>query len=241
MSTEGHSGARPGRIWIMLALTAAIVGLAIAITGIATREPSTEYQKVIGAGQTQQIYGGVRQLGDRLGNEDAPVQMQVFVDVQSSAYQQQFLDTIPPLVNSQVRGGQLQLLLRNRSLTRNATELAFYGVAAATEQNYGWQFADLMVRNQEAAVEKGRVDREFLRTLAEAIPHMDLLAWEESYDAGVKEGSEMTARLEAQDKLAIKLGIRAEPAVVVTGPRGTETVQDAPDLEQIEAAITAVR
>ncbi len=241
MSTEGKSETRPGRYWVMLILAAAIVALLIAIAGIATREPSQEYQKVVGAGDTQQIYGGVRQLGDRLGDENAPVQMQVFVDVQSAEYRDQFLDTIPPLVNTQVRSGQLQMLLRNRSLTRNATELAFYGVEAAAEQNYGWQFADLMVRNQEAAQDKGRVDREFLRTLAEAIPHMELLDWEESFDAGIEEGSEMTARLEAQDKLAIKLGIRAEPAVVVTGPRGTEVVQDAPDLDQIQQAINAVR
>lgn len=241
MTSEGKTEARPGRIRVLLLLLAAVVGLLIAISGIATREPSQEYQKVVGAGDTQRIYGGVRQLGDRLGNEDAPVQMQVFVDVQSSEFRDQFLETIPPLVTTQVRNGQLQLLLRNRSLTRNPTELSFYGVEAAAEQSYGWQYADLMVRNLEEAEAKGKVDEDFLRNLAGSITHMEIEEWQAAFDAGLEEGSAMTARLAEQDKLAIKLGIRAKPAVVVTGPGGTETVQDAPDLARIERAIDAVR
>lgn len=241
MSTEGKTESRPGRYWVLFLLVAAVAGLFAAIVGMSTREPSTEYQKVVGAGETQRIYGGVRQLGDRLGREDAPVQMQVFVDVQSSTYRDQFLDTIPPLVNTQVRSGQLQMRLRNRSLTRNATELSFYGVEAAVEQSYGWQYADLMVRNQEQAEKKGQIDAAFLRNLAESITHLEIEEWQDAFDAGLEDGSAMTARLEAQDKLAISLGIRAEPAVVVTGPRGTEIVQDAPDLDRIQRAITAVR
>lgn len=240
MSSRGTPEARPGRIWILLALIAAGVALLIGIVNIATREPNTRYQKVLGAGETQQIYGGVPQAGDRLGSADAPVQMQVFLDVQASGYRDQYLETIPPLVNTQVRPGRLQLLLRNRSLTRNATELGFYGVEAAAEQGYGWEFADLMFRNQTQAEAKGRVDEEFLLNLAKAIQELDVERWKVDFDAGVKEGSEMTRRLEDQDKLAIQLGIRAEPAVVVTGPAGTRVVQDAPDLARIQAAIGAV-
>lgn len=42
----------------------------------------------------------------------------------------QFLETVPPLVSNEVRDGEVQLLYRNRSLTRNPTELGFYGVEA---------------------------------------------------------------------------------------------------------------
>lgn len=241
MSTEGKSLSRPGRFRVLLILTVAVVALLIAIASLATRKPTEEYSKVAGTTDSQRIFGGVRQLGSRLGGEDARIQMQVFVDVQSSTYADQFLDTIPPLVNDMVRRGDLQMLLRNRSLTRNATELSFYGVEAAALQNYGWQFAYLMVRNQEAAEKKGTIDREFLRTIAEGIPNIELEQWQADLDEGLEDGSEMTAALEGQDKLAIQLGIRAEPAVVINGPAGTETVQDAPDLVEIQQAINAVR
>lgn len=241
MNDQGKPQARPGRVWILLALIAAGVALLIGIANIATRKPDTSYQKVLGASDTQRIYGGVRQAGDRLGDSDAPVQMLVFLDAQAAGFRDQYLETIPPLVNTQVRSGQLQMLLRNRSLTQNATELGFYGIEAAARQDYGWEFADLLFRNQTQAEAKGKVDREFLLNLARSIQNMDIEQWQADFDAGIKEGSAMTAALEDQDKLAIRLGIRAEPAVVVTGPNGTRTVQDAPDLAQIEVAIGEVR
>lgn len=241
MNEDGKPQARPGRIWILLALGITALALLIGIINISTREADKTYQKVLGASDTQRIYGGVRQLGDRLGSEDAPVQMEVFLDAQASEFRDQYLDTIPQLVTTQVRSGQLQMALRNRSLNQNMTELAFYGIEAAANQDFGWQFLDLMFRNQTQAQEKGRVDREFLLNLASAIESLDIDQWQADFDAGVKEGSAMTAKLEEQDRLATDLGIRAQPAVIVTGPGGSEVVQDSPDLAQIEAAIDEVR
>jgi protein-disulfide isomerase len=233
-------GSRPGRIWVILILAAAIVGLAIGIIGLSTQEPGEEFKDVIGAGDSQRIFGGVRQLDDRLGSDDAPIQIQVFADVQSSTYQDQFLDTIPPVVTRQVRDGDVKLLLRNRSLTRNATELSFYGVQAAANQGYGWQFAYLMFRNQEEA-EKRRLNQDFLQTLAEAIPYLEPLEWKEDFEEGIKPGSDMDEDLIDQDKLAIQLKIRDAPAFVVTGPGGTEVLQDGPDLDALQLAIDEVR
>jgi len=241
LNDEATPEARPGRIWVLLILVIATAALLFALAGIATRKPDSEYQKVLGAGDTQRIFGGMPQAGDRLGESDAPVQAQAFLDVQSSSFRDQYLETIPPLVNAQVRSGQVQLLLRNRSLTRNATELAFYGVEAAGEQDAAWQYADLMFRNQSQADRKGKVDREFLRNLAGSIQGLDAEQWQRDFDAGIAKDSAMTAALEEQDKLAIQLGIRAEPAMVITGPGGTRVVQDAPDLARIEAAISEVR
>jgi hypothetical protein len=233
-------GTRPGRGWIVAILALGILGLAIAIIGIATQEPGEDFQDVVGAGDAQRIFGGVPQLEDRLGNDDAPVQIQYFTDVQTETYRDQFLETIPPVVSQEVRDGTVKLLLRNRSLTRNATELSFYGVEAAARQGYAWQFAYLMVRNQEQAAAR-QLDAEFLETLAEAIPHLDVLEWREDFDEGVEPGSAMDNDLIEQDKLAIQLEIRDKPAFVVTGPNGTEVLQDAPDLGRLELAFGEVR
>lgn len=239
-SDSGGRVSRPGRIWVSLILLAAVIGLGIGIVGLSTQEAGHAFDEVVGAGDSQRIFGGVRQEEDRLGAEDAPVQVQYFVDVQSSTYRDQFLETIPPIVSRQVRDGDVQLLLRNRSLTRNATELSFYGIKAAAVQSYGWQFAYLMLRNQEGAIERG-LDQDFLQTLADAIPYIDPEQWKQDYEDGIKPGSEMTAALEDQDKLAIQLKIRDAPAFVVTGPGGTKVLQDAPDLDRLQLAIDEVR
>lgn len=234
------AGRRPGRIRIVLILALAVTGLMVGIVGLSTQEPGEQFKDVIGAADSQRIFGGVRQLDDRLGSEDAPIKVQYFVDVQSSTYKDQFLETIPPTVSTDVRDGEVQFLLRNRSLTQNATELSFYGVEAAANQGYGWQFAYLMVRNQGEA-EKHRLTEDFLETLAGAIPHLELPEWKEDFDEGVDPDSEMTADLQAQDELAIQLKIRDEPAFVVAGPGGTQVLQDAPDLDRLQLAIDEVR
>jgi len=231
---------RPGQYRTLIILAVAVGALLIALVGMATREAGNEYEDVQGLQDMREIFGGVRQLDDRLGSDDAPVQMQVFLDAQSATYRDQFLETIPALVNGPVRSGSLKLLYRNRSLTENATELSFYGIQAAENQGYGWQFAYLMFRNQDQAKEQG-LDEEFLTRLAESIEYMDTDQWKQDFDAGREKGSQMTADLQAQDQIAINLKIRAEPAVVVNGPGGTEIVQDAPDLAEIQAAISAVQ
>jgi hypothetical protein len=231
---------RPGQFRTLIILAVAVGALLVALIGMATREASNEYEDVQGGQEMRQIFGGVRQLDDRLGSDDAPVQMQVFLDAQSSTYRDQFFDTIPALVNGPVRAGSLKLLYRNRSLTRNATELSFYGIEAAQEQGYGWQFAYLMFKNQDLAKKKG-LDEDFLTHLAETIENMDIDEWKQDFEEGNQPDSAMNADLQAQDQLAINLKIRDKPAVVVNGPGGTVTVQDAPDLAEIQAAISEVQ
>ena len=237
---SSQSTRRPGQIRILIILAIAAGALLIGLIGMATREPGNEYEDVVGIGDMRQIFGGERQLDDRLGQDDAPTQMQLFLDAQSETYREQFLDTVPALVNGPVRDGSLQLLYRNRSLTRNATQLSFYGIEAAMNQNYGWQYAYLMFRNQELAKDVG-LDEDFLTRLAESIENMDIFQWQEDFEAGLEEGSQMNAELQAQDEIAINLEIRDQPAAVVNRPGGTEVVQDAPDLAELQAAIGEVQ
>lgn len=224
----------------MLILAVGALLLGVAIVGMSTRKPSQEFKGVEGTADARRIFGGVRQLGERLGDDDAPVQIQVFTDVQSSGFADWFLEVIPEIVNGPVRGGDVSLLLRNRSFTRNATQISFYGVESAKQQNYGWQYAYLMVRNQDLAIKEG-LDAAFLESLAEAIEFLKVSIWRDDFDAGIEPGSAMTAGLEEQDKLAIDLRLTAEPAVVVAGAGGTEVLQDAPDTAAIQDAVEQVR
>ena len=89
---------RPGQYRTLIILAVAVGALLIALVGMATRKASNEYENIEGAQDMREIFGGVRQLDDRLGSDDAPVQMQVFLDAQSATYRDQFLDTIPALL-----------------------------------------------------------------------------------------------------------------------------------------------
>jgi hypothetical protein len=236
---SGGAAGRPGRFRVLGILLIGITALVIAIIGMSTREPSNEFRGVEGANDAQRIFGGVFQLGERLGAGNSPVQVQIFTDVQAAGFSDWFLDVVPALTEGPVRAGDVQLLLRNRSLTRNPTELSFFGIEAAAEQDYAWNYAYLVVRNLDLAREVG-LDAEYLEDIAESIDGIDLAVWKQDYERSLEPDSEVTKRLEEQDQLAIDLELRAQPALVVTGPGGTEILQDAPDLAAIRAAIADV-
>ncbi len=224
----------------MLALLlAGVAALTIALVGMSTREPSNEFRTVEGSSDAQRIFGGIFQLGDRLGAGNAPVSVQVFTDVQAAGFSDWFEQVVPALAEGPVRDGEVRLLLRNRSLTRNPTQLSFFGIEAAAEQDYAWHYAYLVVRNLDLARDVG-LDAEFLEDLAESIDGIDTAVWKADYEQGLEPDSEATRRLEEYDKQAIDLELRAAPALVVSGPGGTEILQDAPDLAEVQAAIERV-
>ncbi len=130
--------------------------------------------------------------------------------------------------------------MRHYSVARNPLELGFFGAEAAAEQGYGWHYTYLFFRNQ-AEAERFGVGDEFIESLAGSIGELEVAEWREYRDRESGDDGEITARLEGYEELGAELGIRAEPAAVVSGPRGTRTLQDAPGLARIEAAIEAVR
>jgi protein-disulfide isomerase len=85
------------------------------------------------------------------------------------------------------------------------------------------------------------VDEDFLRSVAGAIPELDLPEWQDYLDAESGSDGRIRSTLAGYEELGSELGIRAKPAAIVSGPGGTQTLQDGPTLAQIDAAVEAVR
>ena len=168
------------------------------------------------------------QEGDRLGSADAPVTIQVFNDLQCADCREDFLGTIPTLAEDYARPGDVKLLYRHYSNSENVEQLGFFGAEAAAEQGYGWQYTYLFFRNQDEAEHFG-VDQDFLDSIAGGIEELELPGMEggprrERRPRRRRSPSVSTAtRNSARD-----LGIRVRQAAIVTGPNGTETLQDGP-------------
>jgi protein-disulfide isomerase len=230
---------RRGRLWVVLGLSLALIALGYALVQISTRKAGREVVSVEGIATSQEVFGGVPQEGDRLGPEDAPVSIQVFNDLQCGNCRGDFLETIPPLVDGFVRSGDVELLMRHYSVAENPLELGFFGAEAAAQQGYGWQYTYLFFRNQSEA-ERFGIDNEFMASLAGSIGELDVPEWQQYLDSQGGSDGAIAKRLEADEELGTRLGIRTEQAMVLNGPSGTRTLQDAPSLAQIERAIEAV-
>jgi protein-disulfide isomerase len=231
---------RRGRVWIVLVLGLAVLALGYALVNIATQKAGRGVVRLAGIAEAQEIFGGVPQEGDRLGSSDAPVSIQIFNDLQCSSCREDFLGTVPGLVDGPVRSGDVKLLYRHYSVSESPQELGFYGAEAAARQGYGWQYTYLFFRNQDEA-ERFGIHQDFLDSVAGGIEELNEPEWL-SYleDHGGSEGA-ISKQLEGYDELGTNLGIRTRQAAIVSGPGGSRTLQDGPTLAQIEAAIEAVR
>jgi hypothetical protein len=230
---------RRGRLWVVLIFALGLIALAYAIVNISTQKPNNDVVHIAGIEDAQRIFGGVPQEGARVGSSDAPVTIQVFNDLQCSSCQEDYLSTIPALVEKYARPGDVQLDWRHYSNGENPVELGFYGAEAAAEQGYGWQYTYLFFRNQEEARKFG-VDQNFLDSVAGGVEELNFPEWEKDLEENGKPGGPYAKRLEGYAELGEKLGIRVGQAMIVTGPGGSETLQEGPSLAEVEAAIANV-
>ncbi len=231
---------RRGRIWVVLALALAAARARLRVVTSPPRRPGRNVVHIAGIAEAQEIFGGVPQEGDRLGSSDAPVSIQVFNDLQCSSCREDFLSTIPGLVDNYARPGDVKLLYRHYSVTESPLELGFYGAEAAAEQGYGWQYTYLFFRNQDEA-ERFGIDQDFLDSVAGGIEELNEPEWLEDLEEDGGSDGAISQRSKATTNSARDLGIRTRQAAIVSGPDGTRTLQDGPSLAQIEAAIEAVQ
>jgi protein-disulfide isomerase len=239
-AVAAQQGRRRGRWFVLALLTLSLSGLIAGIVELSTQKPDRSLVHITGIDDAQEIFGGVRQDGDRLGSPDAPVSIEWFDDLQCSNCRAQFLSTIPTLVESYVRTGDLQIEYRHYSFSPATEELGFFGAEAAADQDYSWPYVYLFFRNQDEAERVG-IDEDFLTSVAGAIPELDVPEFRDYLDSEGGAGGRIRERLAGYEKLGSELGIRAQPAAIVSGPNGTRTLQDSPALSQITAAIDALR
>jgi protein-disulfide isomerase len=232
---------RRGRLWVAAILALGLVGLGYSIVQISTQKADDHIIRIAGISEAQEIFGGIPQEGDRLGSSDAPVTAQVFNDLQCSSCREAFLSTIPALAENYARPGTVKFLYRHYSNAENPVELGFYGAEAAAEQGYGWQYTYLFFVNQEEA-EKVPPNhfQEFLDSAAGGVEELNAPEWEKTLEEAPDPEGPIQRRLESYDELGRELGIRVGQALVISGPNGTQTLQDSPKLGEIERAIAEV-
>ena len=215
-------------------LSVATIALLAALISLSVGEHMEEQFTISGAGEVQELIGGIPQLGDRLGSDDAPVTIDVFNDIQCTRCADYQLNVIDPLINEYVRTGAAQMIFRHYPLGGKPVTLGGVAAEAAGEQDRQWQFIEVFVRNLDQVPEQG-VNQEFLNEIAATVPKLEVTNWE---DAVAGDEAEQAAR--AGNDLGTQLKIPADPAVVVTGANGSQELDSAPTIEEIQAAIDGV-
>ena len=225
----------------------------VLIVGVAAAVAASIYSIAVGEGgpttvefeeraEIQRLIAGIRQDGARLGDPEAPVEIELFTDVRAipgAAFQAEVVD---PIVEEYVREGRAQISLRHFSFGRAGVTEAAIAATAAGEQGYQWQYAEVVMRNLENAGPQG-VDETFLKSAAEVTPGLEIDEWEEEFAAELEAQSDdpdYESTIDADGALANDLKLPAAPALVITGIGGVEELVNTPTLDEVRAAIERV-
>ena len=229
--------------WVPRVLIALVgVGVAISIVSISIGDGGPNSVEIEGRVEVQRLIAGIQQDGARLGDENAPVEIELFTDVRSEPGAAFQTEVVSPVIDEYVRQGRAEISLRHFSFGRSGVTEAAIAATAAGEQGHQWQFAELVMRNLSNAGPQG-VDEGFLKEIAEVTPGLEIDEWEEEFEGELQmqtEDESYESAVDIDGKLAFDRRLPGEPAVIVTGIGGVETLEDTPTLAEVRGAIERV-
>jgi protein-disulfide isomerase len=158
----------------VIAFAAVVVVGAIVLSSNGADEPAATTQPgVTPAEEVAELYAGIPQDGNRLGDPAAPATLVEIADLQCPFCAQYSFESLPTVVRDYVRTGKLKYELRIRSFLGRDSVRAAGAAAAAADQDRMYQFADLFFRNQ-GPENSGYADADFIRGIASQVEGLDV-------------------------------------------------------------------
>ena len=161
-------------------IVAVVVGVAYSIYAISVGEGGPNTVAYEERGEVQGLIAGIAQDGARLGEEEAPVEIELFTDIRSVPGAEFQLDVVDPIIEEYVRDGRAQISMRHFSFGRTGVTEAAIAATAAGGQGHQWQYAEIVMRNLENAGPQG-IDENFLKGAAEVTPGLVIDEWDDAF------------------------------------------------------------
>lgn len=211
-------------------LVAILAAVAVAVAGLLV-----VLSQLGGGSGSQETFAGIPQDGTRLGSAEAPVEIRLYEDFQCPVCAQFARETLPELVERDVRPGDAKLVSQTLAfLGPDSVGTARAALAAGAQDRY-WQYAYLLFENQ-GRENSGYATDEFLTNLAEETEGLDVQEWQQARDDASAE-----EELRAVQEQADSDRVDATPTLVISGPGGERTLRGAVPIEEVEKAIEDVK
>jgi protein-disulfide isomerase len=190
-----------------------------------------------GAPQANALFKGIPQKGLVLGKPSAPVEMEMFIDVQCPICKSYEVDSLPTIVKKYIRTGKVQLHLQPWAFIGPQSKTGRLGVIAASFQNKAFEYAKVMYDNQpENSENTGYLTDDWMGQIAASVNGLDVqkVLSEKNDSAAASIASKV-------DQLARTAKVSGTPTVLI-GPFGG-TLHDimppgyAPTLDITEKAL----
>jgi protein-disulfide isomerase len=190
-----------------------------------------------GASEANGLFKGIRQKGLVLGNPKAPVEMEMFIDVQCPVCQAYEVDDLSTVVKDDIANGKVQLHLKPWAFLGPQSFTGRYGLIAAADQNKGYEYAKVLYDNQ-GPEESGWLSGKEMAIIAASVNGLNLARWRDDVNSST---SKSTAS--AVDKLATQKKVEGTPTIFIgcTGGKLSDVTApgSAPTLQDTQQAINA--
>jgi protein-disulfide isomerase len=227
------------RLWVILAVVGAVLIAVVAgvlLTTGGDDEDLSAGGTLPGAEEVIAPLDGIPQEGVVLGEEDAPVTLVQFIDLQCPFCREYEVEALPPLVEEQVRDGQLRIETRGLSFIGPDSERGMRAVLAAGLQNRAYELTSLFYANQ-GAENAGWLSDDLIAAAGRSIPGLDVEKLFDDMGSGTVDDL-----LEEHAADAETRGVNSTPTVLV-GPTGGDLkvvqIESPSDVASIEEAIEA--
>lgn len=229
-------GAEPDRRQRLLQLAAGAAFLVLALVLVlivvsTSGGGSGGDTKLEGAAEVNRQLEGIPQEGMVLGDPKAPVQLIEYGDLQCPVCKGYAEEILPPIVENEVKKGQVKLDFRNLTIIGEQSVPAGAAALAAGEQGRGWNYVEIFYRNQ-GEENSGYADDAFLEAVAKGAGVKDLAKWN-------KDRARLTSQVEKTSEEARVLGFEGTPSFAIQGPKtnGLELLGTPGSTGAIEEAI----
>ena len=192
---------------------ALVVSIAVAVP--ASGGAPEQAGKARGAEQAADLYQGIPQQGDELGDASAPVTMVEISDLQCPFCRSFAISTLPAIVERYVRTGQVRIVFYALPALGPDSERAARAADAAGLQDRMFPFVDLFFRNQ-GRERSGYVTDSFLRRLATDVGGLDV-----DRVMADRDSEAVTDQIAKAHRMAADLHIQTVPTILV-GKTGGE-------------------
>jgi protein-disulfide isomerase len=187
-------------------------------TGCGGDDAHSPAPRLAGASTLSQRFRGIEQHGRVLGAPAAPYTLVMFADLQCPFCAAFDRDVLPSVIEDYVRPGKLKIQLRLVAFLGPDSGTAAAAGAAAALQDRGWQFADLVYRNQ-GRENSGYFTPQYVGAIAKAIDGLDGQSFVRSSGSRA-----LLARLEDDRRAARTVGVRSTPTFLVGRSAGALTL-----------------
>ena len=192
------------------------------------------------------VLNKIPQSGTTLGSPTAKVTMQYFGDLECPYCQVFTLDVLPSFVAQEVKTGHVKVEYRSmctatchgafsQQQSQKFFNLQQIAAAAAGKQNKFWQYADLFYHQQKTE-DTGYATNSFLTGIARQIPGLNVQTWQTD-----RKDPSLADQVNADQQYATKANLPGTPSLIMTGPKGTELVNNGNLVTSESQLTTAVK